>query len=121
MDLIEFAEPEWTAELEKEFMESLPAGFCLECGEAVYQNPRGRRKRFCSEACRYKWKNKHMQIKNWKSARLAVCPQCGKEFFAIKESRRPRKYCSRACANRGRANNSKSEDMKEEEYAGDKI
>ena len=117
MDLIEFAEPDWTAELEKEFMESLPSGFCPECGEAVYQNPRGRRKRFCSEACRYKWKNKHPQLKNWKSARAAVCPQCGKEFLAVKEYTVLRKYCSRACANRGRANQNKPEE-KEEEYAG---
>ena len=30
-----------------------------------------------------------------------TCPVCGKEFLSIKETYRPRTYCSRICANRG--------------------
>lgn len=88
---------------DQEFMESLPAGICPQCGDAVYQNKKGRRKIFCSEQCRYAWKNKHGNPLNWKSARTAVCPICGKEFIASREYKAKRKYCSRACANKGRA------------------
>lgn len=92
-----------TAEEEKEFMDAVVMGFCSECGKAVCQNPRGRRKKFCSEACRFAWKNKHPKPENWKSTRIAVCPVCAKEFLASREYKSKRKYCSHACANRGRA------------------
>ena len=42
-----------SAEEEKEFEDAVVKGFCPECGKAVYQNPRGRRKKFCSDACRF--------------------------------------------------------------------
>jgi hypothetical protein len=32
-----------------------------------------------------------------------ICPVCGKEFRASREYKTERKYCSHACANRGRA------------------
>lgn len=95
--------PGISADTVQEFMESLPSGFCPECGQPVFQNPRGRRKRFCSDECRFAWKNKHEKPENWKSSRAAVCPVCGKAFTASREYNRQRKYCSRACANRGRA------------------
>ena len=88
---------------EKEFEDAVVKGFCPECGKAVYQNPRGRRKKFCSDACRFAWKNKHPKPENWKSTRVAICPVCGKEFLASREYKSKRKYCSHACANRGRA------------------
>ena len=31
------------------------------------------------------------------------CPVCGREFLASREYTQKRKYCSRACANKGRA------------------
>ena len=94
-----------SAEEEKEFEDAVVKGFCPECGKAVYQNPRGRRKKFCSDACRFAWKNKHPKPENWKSTRTAVCPVCGKEFLASREYKSKRKYCSHTCANRGRAEN----------------
>ena len=94
-----------SAEDEKEFEDAVVKGFCPECGKAVYQNPRGRRKKFCSDACRFAWKNKHPKPENWKSTRIAVCPVCGKEFLASREYKNKRKYCSHACANRGRSEN----------------
>ena len=66
MDGMKSAGPGWTADTEKEFMDSLPSGFCPECGGPVYQKPKGRRKKFCSEACRFAWKNKHPNPANWK-------------------------------------------------------
>lgn len=92
-----------TEEEENEFLNSVVMSFCPECGNAVYQNPRGRKKKFCCDACRIAWKNKHPKPQNWKSARIAFCPLCGKKFIASREYLQKRRYCSHACANRGRA------------------
>lgn len=85
-------------------------GFCPNCGAAVVQNRTGRPKVFCSEACRYAWKNKHPHPENWKSVRTAICPECGKPFLASREYKKMRKYCSHACANRGRAKREEREE-----------
>ena len=75
---------------------------CPVCGQ-VFETPgRGRPKRFCSEKCRTYYHHKHPNPVNWTSTRIAVCPICGAEFQASREYSRKRKYCSRACANRGR-------------------
>ena len=77
---------------------------CPNCGGLFPPNRKGRRKRFCSDACRLSWDHRHPKKENWKdTSRKCVCPQCGKEFTATREYGRLRKYCSRACANRGRA------------------
>ena len=89
--------------LEKEFMDTLPSGVCPNCGSPVYNKPRGRTKIYCSDACRFEWKNRHPKPENWKSTRKAVCPYCGREFLASREYQGKRIYCSRACANRARA------------------
>ena len=96
-------QPSFGRQLEEEFMKSLASGVCPNCGNPVYQNPRGRRKKFCCEACRFEWKNNHPKPENWSSSRTAVCPVCGREFIASREYGKKRKYCSRACANTGRA------------------
>ena len=92
-----------TAEEEQEFLGAVASGFCPNCGERVDQAKRGRIKKFCSDRCRYKWKNKHPKVENWRSTRTAVCLYCGREFTASREYKQLRKYCSHACANRGRA------------------
>ena len=92
-----------TAQEEQEFLDAVATGFCPNCGVAIVQPPRGRTKKFCSDECRFQWKNKHPKPENWKSSRTAVCPVCGKTFTASREYTRQRKYCSRACANKGRA------------------
>ena len=110
MDERKTADPEWMEALRREFIDPVPSGLCPECGRPVYQNPRGRHKRFCSEKCRFAWKNRHPNPANWKSTRIAVCPVCGKEFMASREYRAERKYCSRSCANRGRAMERRKQD-----------
>ena len=85
-----------------DFLDTVATGFCPECGKAVVQNARGRRKKFCSDKCRYDWKNKHPKRENWKMITL-TCPVCGREFQTRVCRDATRKYCSRACANRGRA------------------
>ena len=108
-----------SAEEEKEFEDAVVKGFCPECGKAVYQKPRGRRKKFCSDACRLNWKNKHPKPENWKSTRTAVCPVCGKEFLASREYKSKRKYCSHACVNRGRAMDQRAAAEKEGSHESD--
>ncbi len=75
---------------------------CPVCGEVFETLARGRPKRFCSEKCRIHYHHKHPNPANWTSTRIAVCPVCGGEFQASREYIRQRKYCSRACANKGR-------------------
>jgi endogenous inhibitor of DNA gyrase (YacG/DUF329 family) len=86
-----------------EFLAAVAKGFCPECGKAVVQNPRGRHKKFCSEACRFAWKNKHPNPENWKKVETFICPVCGREFRDRCYGDVKRKYCSRACANHARA------------------
>lgn len=85
-----------------EFLSHVADRFCPQCGQPVDKNPIGRPKKFCSAFCRRRWWSEHPKPENWKSARLKICPICGKEFLSAKEAYRPRTYCSRACANKGR-------------------
>lgn len=82
-----------------EFLSHVAECFCPQCGQAVDKNPIGRPKKFCSAACRKRWWSEHPKPENWKSAQMKTCPVCGKEFLSIKETYRPRTYCSRICAN----------------------
>lgn len=86
----------------QEYLDAVATGFCPNCGMPVEQPKRGRPKKFCSERCRFQWKNRHPKPENWKSTRTAVCPVCGKEFLAFREYTHRRKFCSRTCANRSR-------------------
>ena len=79
---------------------------CPNCGGLFPPNMKGRRKRFCSDECRLSWNHKHPKVRNWKNTdRVVICPACGNPFTATREYGRLRKYCSRACANRGRTKN----------------
>ena len=94
--------PTGLTESEKqEFLDAVAFAFCPECGNEIIQNTKGRPKKFCSEACRFAWKNKHPQRANWKNITL-ICPICGQEFKAYGKKGALRKYCSRSCANQGR-------------------
>ena len=56
LDTLQSAALFWTEEEKREYLDSVPSGLCPECGSPVYQNPRGRHKKFCSDTCRYAWK-----------------------------------------------------------------
>ena len=86
----------------EEFLNAVAAAFCPECGKEIIPNRRGRPKKFCSDACRFAWKNKHPKPENWRKVTL-ICPVCGQEFEARGYGDVKRKYCSRSCANHGRA------------------
>lgn len=104
-----------TEKEKQEFLNSVAQKFCPNCGAAVIQPPMGRTKKFCSDRCRFHWKNTHPRPENWKMTRTAVCQFCGKEFLAFKEYEKKRRYCSRACANRGRAAGKKNKTNEEQE------
>ncbi len=69
---------------------------CLQCGSPFgKRRPGAEKKKFCSDACRYKWwgRNAAPQEKNRR-----VCAYCGLVFY----SRKPRKYCGHPCYIRAR-------------------
>lgn len=79
-------------------------GICPNCGGPVKSNRLGRPRKFCSEKCRSAYNHRHTHPERWKDTKREVtCPVCGKVFTATREYGHLRKYCSRACSNRGRA------------------
>ncbi|UEA73369.1 RNA polymerase subunit sigma-70 [Acidaminococcus fermentans DSM 20731] len=68
---------------------------CEECGKPITQNPGRKRKRFCSDACRNKWWNNHLNLVRRKANYTFTCPACGKEFMVYGDSHR--KFCSHDC------------------------
>lgn len=74
-----------------------PDGCCQACGKALYNKPRCKPKKFCSDACRMKWWNTHRDQVKRKSFYAFKCPYCGQEFESYGHTHR--KYCSVECAN----------------------
>ena len=70
-------------------------GICPCCGAEVKQNPGRKAKRFCSDKCRNKWWNSHLDPVERKAHYEFVCACCKKPFTAYGNA--GRKYCSHAC------------------------
>ena len=68
---------------------------CECCGKEVVQNPGRKQKRFCSDRCRNKWWNEHLDQVNRKANYDYVCPHCKKPFTAYGNANR--KYCCHEC------------------------
>ena len=68
---------------------------CLCCGKTVIQHPGRKEKKFCSDICRNRWWNSHLDLVKRKAVYDFVCPTCGKAFSAY--GNRNRKYCSHEC------------------------
>ena len=85
-----------------EFVAGCVKRLCIFCGAPLPEKPTGRRRRFCSDACRSAYWKRH-PCERWECIEVRICPVCGRTFLAQKGNTRRRKYCSRACANRGRA------------------
>ena len=68
---------------------------CLCCGKPVIQYLGRKEKKFCSDSCRNKWWNSHLNLVNRKAMYDFVCPTCGRPFSAY--GNRNRKYCSHEC------------------------
>lgn len=69
--------------------------FCLCCGIPVVQISGRKEKKFCSDRCRNKWWNSHLDQVQRKANYEYVCPRCKKSFTAY--GNKNRKYCSHEC------------------------
>lgn len=70
---------------------------CPQCYGPIRQKKRGRKKRFCSDACRRAWWKENAEAKKrefeaWYSRK---CPTCEKAFIVYGNAHQ--KYCSRTC------------------------
>ncbi|MBR1444827.1 MAG: RNA polymerase subunit sigma-70 [Firmicutes bacterium] len=68
---------------------------CKNCGQAIIQKDKIKRKVFCSKECREKWWHKNAEKINKKAVYTFNCKYCGKIFSAYGNNHR--KYCSRTC------------------------
>ena len=105
-----------------EMIRDMAFSFCPQCGTAIVPNHKGRPRKFCSPECRSRWNNTHPKPENWKTVRSKICPVCGREFSYRHQYGLERKYCSRACANKGRwkeGSDSKESSLEKEEISSD--
>lgn len=72
-----------------------PEGMCRNCGAEIVQNPKARKKVFCSPDCRNTWWKSHPQPLMTTDKFHYTCTHCGKLFTAYGTA--TRKYCSHAC------------------------
>lgn len=68
---------------------------CENCGRAIQQMAKQKKKRFCCDKCRNEWWNSHLDQVKRKAVYDFKCPHCGKEFHFYGDRRR--KYCSHEC------------------------
>ena len=68
---------------------------CRMCGKPLEQTPGKKPKKFCSDACRNKWWNTHLDQVKRKAIYEYVCPCCHKPFTVYGNAHR--KYCSHEC------------------------
>ena len=73
---------------------------CPQCGKTIEQPARGRKRRFCSEACRRAYWHSHPEEGNKSALYHLTCACCGREFLSY--GNKNRKYCSRECYTNGR-------------------
>ncbi len=72
---------------------------CRQCGKLLGDKlPGAEQKKFCSDACRSTWWNRHAYLREPKEKDRRVCVLCGHVFY----SRKARKYCGHACYIRAR-------------------
>lgn len=82
----------------------MPIIQCLECGKDVEVIPaRVKTAKFCSLACRGKWRSKNFvgeKNPNFRGGYNKPCAHCGTEFWVIPATQH-RKFCSKPCADIG--------------------
>lgn len=68
---------------------------CKECGKQIKAIGGRKPRKFCSDACRTRWWNSHLDSVDRKAIYHFTCANCGKPFSAY--GNRSRKYCSHTC------------------------
>ena len=74
---------------------SIQAGVCPTCGATLICIPGKKPKKFCSDRCRMRWWNTHLDQVNRKANYDFTCPACKKTFTVYGNANR--KYCCHAC------------------------
>ena len=75
--------------------EAKGAAVCPCCGSVIVQTPKQKPRKFCSDKCRNKWWNAHLDKVDRRAIREVTCAGCGKTFLVYGQA--ARKYCSHAC------------------------
>ena len=77
--------------------DSKPPKACLYCGAKLVQPSRGRKRKFCSDACCRKWWSENPQAIRQSPEALyeSTCLNCGKTFTTYGNSHR--RYCCHPC------------------------
>ena len=75
--------------------EDLLDGKCEHCGLKIQSIKGKKKKRFCSDKCRWQWWNKQHKEVNKKTFYIQQCKCCNKEFKAYGKNKRI--YCSHEC------------------------
>lgn len=73
---------------------------CKECGKKIKSVPGKKKRKFCSDKCRFIWWNKHRDELKHKIRNVDTCACCGKKFINFTNSKRV--YCSVDCYNKVR-------------------
>lgn len=68
---------------------------CFECGTPIQNTPHKREKKFCSDKCRQKWWNSHLDLVKRKAIYHLTCEYCGCSFESYGNDHR--RFCSRTC------------------------
>jgi len=82
-------------EMENQQEEQTKADVCPYCGQLIVNTPKAKRKRFCSDSCRYNWSYRHRMLVNPMVSHFVACICCGTRFSCY--LKRSKKYCSHAC------------------------
>ena len=70
-------------------------GICPYCGTPIQVSTGRKRRKFCSDKCRMKWWNEHLDRVDKKANYEFVCACCKKPFTAYGNAHR--KYCCHEC------------------------
>lgn len=76
-------------------IQAKPEQACRCCGEPLVQLMGRKEKRFCSDRCRNKWWNAHLDKVKRRANYDFVCAYCKKAFISY--GNKNRKYCSHSC------------------------
>lgn len=68
---------------------------CQCCGKGIVLIEGRKEKKFCSNQCRNKWWNSHLDLVNRQANYDFICEYCKKQFTAY--GNRNRKYCCHEC------------------------
>lgn len=67
---------------------------CLQCGSIIHSLPHKKKKKFCSDKCRYAWWSSHPSQRQIKKPYKHICLYCGTGFIS---NRIESKYCTVRC------------------------